>query len=266
MPDELLSSPRSLLEFFNPRALPYALLILLVTAVLVRFVSRLSEGLAERWVHRRLLVKQLNTLLGYVAYLTAGLAAFSSIFRLSSEAVLGLSGTLAVAAGFALKDVAASLMAGLSILLTKPFQVGDRISFGGYYGEVREIGLRNIRLVTLDDNLVTVPTNKFLTEAVACANAGELDCMVVMEFFVAGAADHRRAADVVRDALLASKYLYLGKPLTVLVGTMLAERRAITTLTAKAYVYDTRHEKAFASDVTDRVLGCFREEGIALPE
>lgn len=61
------------------------------------------------------------------------------VFNLSSEAFLAISGTTAVTIGFALKDVAASFMAGISILTNKLFQVGDRISFGGYYGEVTEI-------------------------------------------------------------------------------------------------------------------------------
>ena len=151
----------SLLEFFNPHALPYAIAIILGTVVAVRLLAKLSDRLAERMVQRRLVVKQLNTVIGFAAYLVAAIVALTSVFKLSSEAVFALSGTIAVAAGFALKDVASSFMAGLSILITKPFQVGDRISFAGYYGEVREIGLRNVRLVTLDDNLVTIP-NKAL--------------------------------------------------------------------------------------------------------
>ena len=66
--------------------------------------------------------------------------------------------------------------------------------------------------------------------------------------------------------MLASKYLYLGKPHSVLLGTELTERgQVVVELNAKAYVYDTRHEKAFASDVTDRVLTAFRDHGISLP-
>ncbi|MEO0814287.1 MAG: mechanosensitive ion channel domain-containing protein, partial [Myxococcota bacterium] len=188
------------------------------------------------------------------------------VFNLSPEALLAVSGTVAVTLGFAFKDVAASFLAGISILTNKPFQVGDRISFGGYYGEVKEIGLRTVRLVTLDDNLVTIPSNKFLTDPVASANAGELDCMVVMNFFVDAGADHARAQEIVRQAVLASKYLYLGKPLAVLLSNRVSEHgRLIVELTAKAYVYDTRHEKAFASDVTDRVLRAFKRDGVALP-
>ena len=88
-----------------------------------------------------------------------------------------------------------------------------------------------------------------------------------MEFFVKANQDHKRVTEIVHDALLASKYLFLCKNFNVLVGTKLTEQgKAITVITAKAYVYDTRYEKAFASDVTDRVLETFRAEGIEMPD
>ena len=258
------SETDGLMQTFNPEAIPLALAWLLGAFALTRLTRRILQSLSEKMASHRLTIKQMHTLLSFGIYLTAFVLAFSSLFKLSSEALLALSGTIAVTAGLALKDVATSFMAGLSILLTKPFQVGDRISFGGFYGEVTEIGLRTVRMVTLDDNLVSIPTNRFLTEPVASANAGELDCMVVMSFFIASTADHTRAKNIVEDAVLASKYLYLGKPMSVLVTNRLTEQGIVVVeLTAKAYVFDARQEKAFASDVTDRVLSTFRAEGLS---
>jgi len=203
-----------LLDAFNPDAIPYVLAIIICTILLVKLSNRMFQSLSERIDRHRLVLKQTGTLFSFAAYVIAIVWAFTSLFTLSSEALLALSGTIAVTAGFALKDVAASFLAGITILTNKPFQVGDRITFGGFYGEVKEIGLRTVRIVTLDDNLVTIPTNKFLTDAVASANAGALDCMVVMKFYISPDADHSRAKEIVREAVLASKYLYLGKPST----------------------------------------------------
>ncbi len=255
-----------LLDFFRPGAIPYALLLIGGSILIVRLMHRGMDRLSEAATRHRLVIKQVSSLLAFGLYTLAFVLAFTSLFQLSSEAMLALSGTIAVTVGFALKDVAASYLAGFTILTNKPFQVGDRISFGGFYGEVKEIGLRTVRLVTLDDNLVTIPNNKFLTDIVASANAGALDCMVVIPFYVTPAADHARAKAIVREAVLASKYLYLGKPLTVLYEAKLQEHgQVLVQITAKAYVYDARHEKAFASDVTDRVLTAFKAEGIPAP-
>lgn len=254
-----------LLEAFNPDALPVAAAWIVGTIIAVKIVSKLLVRVSERFSSRRLLLKQASALFTFAAYVVAVVLAFNTLFNLSSEAVFALSGTIAVTVGFALKDVAASFMAGISILIAKPFQVGDRVTFRGFYGEVKEIGLRSVRIVTLDDNLVTVPSNAFLTEAVANANAGSLDCMVVITFHVDAAADHRRAREIVNDAVVSSKYLYLGKPYTVLVSSAVAQNgQAYVVLTAKAYVYDMRREKDFASDVTDRSLSAFRDHGVPL--
>lgn len=263
MPD---SGTGGLMQSFNPEAVPYALAWILGSYVAMRFTRRILRSLSERMATHRLTIKQLDTLLSFFVYLAAFVLAITSLFTLSSEVLLALSGTIAVTAGFALKDVATSFMAGLSILITKPFQVGDRIRFGQYYGEVKEIGLRTVRLVTLDDNLVTIPTNSFLTDPVASANAGQLDCMVLMTYYIPQSADHRRAREIVEEAVLASKYLFLGKPIDTLIDTKLtAKGTVLVEIVAKAYVYDARQEKAFASDVTDRVLHKFRTEAIGEP-
>ncbi len=252
------------LAFFNPEAVPYALAVVIGTTVAVRFIQRLANRASERVMQHRLAIKQGVTLLGFAAYGVAGVVAVSALFELSAQAIFALSGTLAVAGGFLLKDVAEATVAGVSILITRPFQVGDRISFGGFYGEVKDIGLRTVRLVTLDDNLVSIPSSKFLSEPVASANAGELDCMVVIPFYISPETDHARARQIVHDAVLSSRFLYLGKPVSVLISMRRGELSgALVEVTAKAYVYDARHEKAFASDVTDRVLRSFRSSGVA---
>ena len=151
------------------------------------------------------------------------------------------------------------------ILIDGSFQVGDRISFDGWYGDVVDIGLRSVRVQTLDDNMLTFPSNKFLTEVVASANAGALDAMVVMPFLIAADADHVRAMDIVRDAVTASKYVNMRRPVEILVESKVAGAYVCTQITSKAYVFDVRHEKAFASDVTDRVLRAFRRNGIRPP-
>jgi hypothetical protein len=198
--------------------------------------------------------------LGTVLRMPERKAEFAIQFLRERRALFALSGSLAVMLGFALKDFVASVLASLTILLTRPFQVGDRIKFASYYGEVVEVGLRSVRLVTPDDNLVTIPSSTVLTEAVASANAGSLDCMVVVRICVPMSADVTRAREIVEEAVLASRYLCLGKPFSVLVGTRQLGASLVVELTARAFVYDARHELAFASDITDLALRQLREE------
>ena len=190
----------------------------------------------------------------------------SAVLRLESQALLALTGTIGVAVGFALKDLLGSLIAGVILLIDEPFQVGDRITFQGTYGEVSEIGLRSVRMVTLDDNVVTIPNNLFLTEAVASANAGALDCMVVVSFYIGAAEDFARARHIVHEATVTSRFVYLNKPVVTLLEDVFLGERFVTVVKVKAFVYDARYEKAFSTDVTERVKRAFEAGGIRTPD
>ncbi|MCB9506730.1 MAG: mechanosensitive ion channel [Myxococcales bacterium] len=255
----------ALASLLRPERFLAALAIIGVAVFASKTVTRLLDGLGERQARRRLLYKRASSILRFVIFLAAAALVVTNVLTLSSEAMIALGGTMAVTIGFALKDTAASLISGILILMDQPFQVGDRIAFGGYYGEVQEIGLRSVRIVTLDDNLVSIPTNKFLTDVVASANAGALDMMVVVDFHIDPHADFDRAMALAREATLTSKYVFLNKPVVVLVGEAEIGEQLATRIRVKAYVVDARFESKFASDVTAKVKRAFRAAGIALP-
>lgn len=241
------------------------LAVLVLTWFAVRLVRGTLTRVGDRFTHKRLLLNQVATLAGFMIYLAGIAAAVSVSITLSRETMLALTGTAAVTIGFALKDLAASILAGVTIILDRPFQVGDRVAFGGYYGEIRSIGLRSVRLVTLDDNVITIPNNKFLTEAVASGNYGALDMLIQLDFFVGVDQDIALAKRLVEEALTSNRYIYLGKPWLVVVHQVLHESYYAVRLRAKAYVLDVKYEEAFQTDVTERVLLAFRESGVLPP-
>lgn len=257
---------QDVLKFLDFERLPLALLVLLVGVVGVRILTRFLDQLAERFSTRRLLFKKTAALGRFVVYLALFVGTASSVLVLESEALLAVAGSISVAVGFAFKDLLASLMAGVILLFDQPFQVGDRVTFREHYGEVTAIGLRSVRLVTLDDNLVTIPNGAFLSEAVASANAGALDCMVVVPVYVAAGEDFEQARRIVREAALTSPYVFLDKPVVTLVTDRFLGERFVTVITLKAYVFDARHEKTFESDVFRRVKRAFAEAAIRSPD
>jgi len=260
-----MDEPTAIIEFFKPRGIPLALLILVVTVVVSRLLSRALDQLGARFADKRLTIQQVGSFLRFGIYLVGGLGAAGMIFQFTREVLLALGGTAAVSVGFALKDVVASVVAGLIILMDKPFQVGDRVTFDGHYGEIRHIGLRSVRLVTLDDTQITIPNNKFLTDAVASGNAGQVHMMVQIDFLIGIDQDVTRAKRVVEEALTSSRYAHLKLPWIVLVNSVTQDGYLAVRLRAKAYVLDVKFEKAFETDVTERVLEGFRESGIAPP-
>jgi small-conductance mechanosensitive channel len=253
------------LEFFKPSGLPIAFLIVAVTFIIVRLLNNGLSRLGARFPDRRLLVQQVGSFIRFALYFLGGLGALATVVVLSREVMLAVGGTTAVAIGFALRDIAASMIAGLVILIDKPFQVGDRVSFEDHYGEVQSIGLRSVRLMTLDDTLITIPNSKFLTDAVASANAGHVEMMVQMDYFVAVDQDVSRAKRIVQEALTTSRYVHLQRSWAVLVSEVVHQNYFAVRLRAKAYVLDVRFEKQFETDVTERVLSGFRDADIQPP-
>jgi small-conductance mechanosensitive channel len=255
----------NLLDLIRVGGLFTAFVVIVATWVVVRVVTVTATRLGERFAHRRLQLHQAATFIRFTLWIAGLVVAVVLSFSLSREALLAIGGTAAVTIGFALKDLAASILAGLIIILDRPFQVGDRVNFAGTYGEIEAIGLRSVRLVTLDNQTVTIPNNKFLTDAVASANWGALDMMVQLDFHVTADEDFTEAKRVVEESLTTSPYVFLGKPWIVQVTpTAIAEAPAIR-IRAQAYVLDVQYEKQFSTDVCERVLEGFLAKGIRAP-
>ena len=260
-PDESIS----LIHAVDLSRLPYAILVVVVAVVATRVFNRTLDALGERFTNRRLLFKQITAVGRFAIIILATVVAASIVLRLPDNVLLALGGSAAVAFGFAFKDLLASLMAGLILLFDRPFQVGDRVEFAGNYGEIMEIGLRTVRLNTLDDNLISIPNSRFLTDVVSCANAGALEQMCVLKFFVGCNEDFEHAKQIVYEATATSRYVYLNKPINVVVREGPVPGDALMqaiSLTSKAYVLDGRYEVAFGTDITERALRAFREAGI----
>jgi len=254
-----------ILQFIRPSGIFSAVLVLAVTWLLGRILTHLTDRLAASFGRQRLLIRQTASLLRFGLYVLGVLVGLRLIFDVSSEVLAVVGGTIVVTVGLVLKDQAASILAGVTILIEKPFRVGDRVSFGGYYGDIRSIGLRSVRLVTLDDNEVTIPNSKFLSDPVASGNSGEFTMLVQQDFLIGFDQDVEKAKRLVEEALTSSCYFSLSKPWTVLVNQVVVDATVAVRLRAKAYVIDLSYEKQFESDVAQRVLDVFRSEEIRMP-
>jgi small-conductance mechanosensitive channel len=253
------------IQFIRVSGIFPAILVLVIAWVVAGLIGRSVERAGVRFTQWRLLLQQTGTMARFAIYIGAIVAAVPLAFRLSDQALLALGGTIAVTAGFAFKDLGSSILAGITILIDRPFQVGDRVTFAGTYGEITNIGLRSVRLVTLDDNVVTIPNNKFLTEIVACGNAGALDMLIQMDFFIGVDQDVLLARQIVGDALTSNRYAFLEKPWVVLVNSVVHQGYFAIRLRAKVYVLDVLYEKALETDVTLRVLDGLRRAKIGPP-
>ncbi len=83
---------------------------------------------------------------------------------LSLLTALGL-GSLAI--GLAAKDTLANMISGFTLLIDRPFRIGDRIQLaGGKTGDVVDIGIRSTRIRTMDNTLLIIPNSELCNSAV----------------------------------------------------------------------------------------------------
>lgn len=265
MNDNQMDQLGQILELFR-----FNSLFMLFTGIAILYafskgISKLGENFGRRFNNKRLLILQVTTILTFILYILGLPLLIYSTLRPPKELVLALGGSIAVAVGFAIKDIVASFVSGIVMLFDRPAQVGDRIQIGDIYGEVKSIGLRAVRLVTLDDNVVTIPNTKLLSDEVSSGNFGALDMMVVVNFHTSLTADITHISEILKEVVVTSRYVYLAKPVVVVVKECEVAMKMALKFSVKSYVLDVRYEKAFETDIVTRVSKVFNDQGIERP-
>jgi len=233
--------------------------------VLLRIVSGIAARFGTRFTSRRLLVQKVESFARFVLYIATAAVCTSLSIRLDSTAVAVIGGALAFAVGFAMRDLMAAFIAGVTIMFDRPFQVGDRVSYAGEYGDIIKIGLRSVQMNTLDHNIVTIPNNKILTDVTSCPNYGALEMQVAVDFYIGADQDVRLARRLVREACLTSRYIFLERDVPVFTKQILLDNVVALQIKARPYVLDTKYEKLFETDIHLRVIEAFNEHGILPP-
>jgi len=145
----------------------------LLVAILVFFLFYLFSIFASRMIRRAVSSRRPN--LGVVfARLTAGgaiLVGFLVSFSIVAPSfqagdlikILGIGG---VAIGFAFQNILQNFLAGLLLLWTEPFRVGDEIKLDAFEGEVEDIQTRATIIKTYDERRVVIPNADLFTRSV----------------------------------------------------------------------------------------------------
>ena len=165
---------RAVEGFFSQLPNIIAALLLLLVAW---YGSKLLAGLIRRISIARNR-PDLGTLLGslarvaliIMALLFAAAIVFPTVHPGDIIAALGIG---SVAIGFAFKDILQNLLAGLLLLIRRPYQRGDQIIVKGYEGTVEQIESRATFLKTYDGRRVIIPNSDVYTSPVVVNTAYE---------------------------------------------------------------------------------------------
>lgn len=132
----------------------------LVTSVVSRCFK--EEGLSGK-------VGPKQTIIGFLAkgvlFTSTALVLLDNLNVNVSALVAGL-GVGGVAVALAIRNILGDLFSSLSILLDKPFSVGDSLVLGDYQGTVEKVGLKTTRIRSVTGELIIVPNSDILQSRV----------------------------------------------------------------------------------------------------
>ncbi|PSB55947.1 mechanosensitive ion channel family protein [Chamaesiphon polymorphus] len=184
-----------------PRALA-ALLTLGLFWAIATFVRWLMRLIFRRIVED-LTVENLIKQVAYYAVWILGFIVAIDAFGFDPQAVATGLGLTSLALGFALKDILSNFISGISILVLRPFELGDQIIVGETEGNVERIDLRATQLRTYDGRVVLVPNAEVFTSRIVNNTAASTRRGSVT-LFLGYDSDLPQAIDVVRAAVQAT--------------------------------------------------------------
>jgi small conductance mechanosensitive channel len=241
---------------FGPKVLA-ALVIVIAGALVARWVGRITDrGIRKFDLEppvRHLLVRIARifvlTLFGIMALQNLGVELLPLI------AGLGLAGA---GIALALQGVLGNVMAGLTIIFTRPFRVGEYISVAGEEGQVEDITLFTTALSHADLSQVIIPNRKIVGEILH--NYGRIRQLEVM-VGVAYDTDLKQALSAIDDVLQNNPRM-LKDPAPVVAVSRLAHFSI--RIAVKPWVSVPDYVAA-AGEIRKTIVETFRVRNIVIP-
>jgi small conductance mechanosensitive channel len=181
---------------FGPR-----LLVAILILVAGYYAGRWVGAFFDRWLEKLRLEPPVRLLLVRLARLLAfGVFLIVALQNLGVDLLPLIAGLSVAGAGIALamQGVLGNLAAGLTIIFTKPFRVGEYVAMVGIEGRVEAIDLFTTKLSHPDRSLVVVPNRKIVGEILH--NYGEIR-QLDLRVDIARAADLERALAAIDGAV-----------------------------------------------------------------
>ena len=131
------------------------------------FIARWAGNLIHRWLKSRAYDEPVsNLVVKVVKLLIIGCIAVMALGQMGVQitpliAGIGVAG---VGLSLAMQGVLGNLVAGLTIIFSKPFTIGEYIELLGAYGQVTDIALFSTTLLHTDNSRVIVPNRKIVGE------------------------------------------------------------------------------------------------------
>jgi small conductance mechanosensitive channel len=201
-----------------------------------------------------------DLLVRIVRVLVVGLFAIMALQNLGVQLLPLIAGIGVAGAGIALamQGVLGNLVAGLTIIFTKPFRIGEYISILGVEGNVQTISLFNTTLGHPDQSRVVIPNRKIVGEILH--NYGKIR-QVDLVVGVTYDTDLNRALAEIKEVLQVNPHV-LKEPAPVIAVSVLSDSSIDIAVKPWTSVPDF---PVAGGEIYKAIVERFRERGVAMP-
>jgi len=189
-----------IVEFFANYSLQIvgALIILIIGVIASKYVQKL--------IYKILINNKIDeTLSGFVSnfirFLIVAMMAILALGKLgiSIAPFIAALGALSLTAGLALQGSVSNFAAGVILVITKPFKIGDTITVHDVYGEVEDIKLSYTVLRNEDGEQITIPNKYMIGDVLVNSFSNRI---VEGSVGVAYGSDVQNAVSVIKDVII----------------------------------------------------------------
>ena len=240
-----------------------------VKSFILIVLEQLERNLAARTETNldNIVIDLLNKFSGAIVYATAAIIALDVLGVNVIPFVAG-AGVMGVAVGFAAKDTLSNLIAGILLIIDRPFEIGDRIEVwsapagSSSWGDVIDIGLRATRIKTTDNIVVIIPNNEIMTRDIVNYTIISSSIRVRVNIGIAYDADMAKAKALIIQAAQSADWIQ-SEPAPKVVVRDFGE--SSVALQLRVWIKDARKRMDTISYITDTVKTLFDENGIEIP-
>ena len=251
----------------------HALIILFLAFPVKNFLSLAIEFLQNKIAHQTenqvddIIFELLSRFAGFIIIATAIIIALDSLGVNVMPFIAG-AGVAGVAIGFAAKDTLSNLIAGILLIIDRPFEVGDRIevwsapSGSSTWGDVIDIGLRATKIKTTDNIVIIIPNNEIMLRDIINYTTISEKIRVRINIGIAYDADMQKAKSIILEVADSTEWVANDPPPKVVVRKF---GESAVDLQLRVWIHDARRRMSTISHITDRVKSSFDEQGIEIP-
>jgi len=204
---------------------------------------------------------------GAIIYATAVILALD-VLGMNVMPFIAGAGVAGIAIGFAAKDTLSNLIAGVLLIIDRPFEIGDRIevwsapSGSATWGDVIDIGLRATKIKTTDHIIIIIPNNEIMKRDIVNYTSISTKIRVRINVGVAYDADIEKAKDLIKDVAGEAAWISKEPPPKVVVRNF---GDSSVDLQLRVWIDNARKRMDTISYITDKVKAAFDKNGIEIP-